>query len=130
MGNKKEEMNPEKELELAKGAFELMVESSKDTNEVVKDAIINLLRARDFLGHQLSHAFGFITDVDLDVIAEKYCYPNEKTIHELKHRATTLLHILGDKLDLDNLSIMLGCSLDEARTTLALIKNTEKQNGK
>jgi ABC-type transport system involved in cytochrome c biogenesis ATPase subunit len=99
-------MNPEKELELAKGAIELMAESNKNTDEVVKDAIINLLEVRDFLGHQLAHAIGMMTEEDLDFIADQYLDDKKKwreayTTHDLQQHATTLFHILGDKLDLE-----------------------------
>lgn len=100
-------MNPEKELELAKGAVELMAQSNKNTDEVVKDAIINLLEARDFLGHQLAHAIGMMTDDDIDFIADQYLDKNKKwrevyTTYDLQQHAATLFHILGDKLDSDN----------------------------
>jgi len=85
-------MNPEKELELAKGAIELMAESNKNTDEVIKNAIINLLEARDFLGHQLAHAIGMMTEEDLDFIADQYLDDKKKWREAYNTRFTTTRH--------------------------------------
>lgn len=72
-----------------------------------------------------------MTDKELDSIADEYLNESKKyTTRELQQHAATLFHILGDKLDSDNLSIMLRCPLEEARAILASKRHTEKQNGK
>ena len=96
---------------------------TKKEQQIISDVIISLLNDRDFLGYQLSHANSGMTDEQLDEIASKYYIKNKMMSYDtLLEKSLTLHNLLGDKLDCDNLSVMLGCDLNEASLVLGVIK--------
>jgi hypothetical protein len=101
-------------------------QSSNGTFAVVEEAIRALLDARDFLGYQLSHANGNMTDAELDEIADEYLHPPVKRIPgDLRERIRVLKAVLGysaDRLDSEAISLIFRCTLDDAMTALRELK--------
>ncbi len=96
-----------------------------DKNKIIGDLIKAILDQRDFMSYQLSHANGCMSERDMDEICEKYCTKNTLSDDELFERAKVAKELLGDKLDCDNLSIMLKCDVE--RTMKIMMKIMEKK---
>lgn len=95
--------------------------------EVIQEALEAMLDARDFLGLQLSHAQGTITDEAF----EEHALPHLKRQIEneygpsLVHRARVLAAVLpAGRLDADCLSILLRCDFLVAQQLVREIRLT------
>lgn len=94
--------------------------------EVARRALVALLEARDFLGYQLTHANGGMTDEQLEEIASEYLTPKSaRSDAEVIADARALRAILGARLDIDALSTMLGVPVEQAlRAMRAVLSET------
>ncbi len=81
--------------------------------QVIREAIVVLIRNREFLGYQLSHANGGMDDAQLDEIAAEYLVERHYTDEDLRGRLKILRQLVGDRLDAETASTMLQCSLDQ-----------------
>jgi hypothetical protein len=89
---------------------------------VAKEALLNLLDARDFLGYQLSYANGGMDKETFDAIAAKYLYSVAPTMGDLADRIEVLLDLLPpERLDADAVSVMLNCGIDQAEGALTIV---------
>ena len=84
-------------------------------NDIYRDAIIGLLNHREFLGYQLSHAHGYMTDEELSKISDEY-FAGRKVWPqvELVLRAKVLAELLDGELDSDVFSTMFNIDLCES----------------
>lgn len=81
----------------------------------VKRAIEGLLRIRDFMGLQLNHAWGNMTDEEFNEASEEYLSRQETANKESVERdVRRLLAIVDLKLDSETISDIFDCTLDDA----------------
>jgi hypothetical protein len=85
-----------------------------DKNKIIGELMNALLDQRDFMGYQLSYDEGCMNRSDFIKVCEKYLKKNTMSDEELIERAKIAKELLGDKLDCDNLSIMLKCDVEKA----------------
>lgn len=79
---------------------------------VIRNAILKMLRQRDFLGYQLSHANGGMDDEQLEEIAQEYLGEITYTDADLVARLRVLRGLLGEALDPGAASTMLQCGIN------------------
>ena len=87
---------------------------------VVRGAIRQLLRSRDFLGYQLSHANGSMSDAQFEEVAREHLTPQH--VPGLEHRILVLRELMEDALDSDELGALLGCAPEEVQAIMATQK--------
>lgn len=89
---------------------------------VVRKAILGLVKSRDFLGFQLDHALGNISEKDFKEYVKSFL--TEKTKYnadDLDEEIKDLLRIVEQPLDADVLSEVFNCEIEEAEKALARI---------
>jgi hypothetical protein len=96
-----------------------------DTVSVAKEVIAQLLRARDFLGYQLSHANGGMTDEQLEEIAEEYLDEANETDEQLAPKVAALLCLIGDRCGAEVVGTVFRCTIEQAARVLAQIKQAK-----
>jgi len=87
---------------------------TRSETEVIREVIVALLDARDFLAYQITHAKGHMTDKQLDEIATQYLKCKTYTIEDLKKRVDVLRSLIGDKVDVDVISTVFQCDYKQA----------------
>lgn len=91
--------------------------------EIIGELIGNLLDNRDFLGYQLAHENGCVTKQELDELCQNY--KNDLSDDELLEKARVAKELIGDKLDCDNLSVMLRCDVNRAVKIMKTLESIE-----
>lgn len=90
-----------------------------DALRVARDAILSLVENRDFLGFQLAHANGAMSDGDMDIIADKFLSgPRVFDETEVARKAAFLAGIVPEKFDAELVSLVFHCELDEAERAI------------
>jgi hypothetical protein len=84
-----------------------------------KQAIGGLLDSRDFLGIQLSHAGGCVTDDAFELLADKYLHVEQRSEEELATLTLALAQLIGSRIDSDIVSVAFKCDLDTAERALS-----------
>jgi hypothetical protein len=100
-----------------------MESSAEKTASVFGEAIYGLLRTRDFLGIQLDHAWGNISDAEFEERAAPYLAVTPPD-HLALARKTCVLATEGrlrPLLDEDTISVMFQCTPADAARAIALI---------
>lgn len=87
--------------------------------DIVRKVIIALIEARDFLGYQLSHAKGMISDDEMVKITRLYTAnlrvpKNPQQVAEELVVIERLMERNGNPLDVDLVATMFRCSADVA----------------
>lgn len=86
---------------------------------VVDEAIQGLLKSRDFLGLQLDHAWGNITDEDFEQRAQAYLAVKEQGDRATLNDKVRILHwYLSVRLDSETVADIFNCRLDDAELAL------------
>jgi len=100
-----------------------MDEKSK---EIIHEAFQGILSHRDFLGHQLSHAQGIISEEDFEGIKEEY-FRNRKSlsVRDLTSKIEVLREVLPE-IDSDIVSAAFQCTIQKAMEALMLPTRCEK----
>jgi hypothetical protein len=93
-----------------------------DKNKITGELISALLDQRDFMSYQLSFASGYVSHKHMKEIRQEYLKKNTMSDEELIERAKVAKELLGDKLDCDNLSIMLKCDIERTKKIMEKIK--------
>lgn len=89
---------------------------------VLNKTLCFLLRNRDFLGHQLNHKMGNLTDEEFETLVQEYLPPTIKyNLNELKSEIKLLMDISALTFDADQLSVMFNCEIDDAEQILTAI---------
>ena len=96
---------------------------SAPEREVIREALLNLLDARDFLGYQLGRANGCIDDVTFEEVVAGYLLSAPVTdLAVVAGKAEVLLRLLPpERLDSDALSVMLKCDTNVAEAALRVV---------
>jgi hypothetical protein len=97
---------------------EIHVSPTFEVLAAAKNALLGLIDARDFLGFQLSQAAGTMPDEAFEALADKYlqtCDWNESRLTDL---VEALVHLLGDRVDSDLVSVAFKCEIDVAERAL------------
>ncbi len=91
---------------------------------IINKAFFYLLKNREFLGHQLNHKIGNITDEEFENIVQEYLPPAIKyNLDELKSEIQLLMNVSALVFDAEQLSVMFNCEIDDAEQILtALIR--------
>ena len=89
--------------------------------EAARTALRNLLDARDFLGYQLSHAHGCMTDEQFSELSQDYLSLVQRSDDELTRRTAALVTLLGDRVDSDTVAVAFKCDLDQASRALTTV---------
>lgn len=79
---------------------------------IIREAIVALIRNREFLGYQLNHANGGMDDDQLEEIAAEYLVERHYTDEDLHARLVVLKQLVGE-LDPEVAATMLECSLEQ-----------------
>jgi hypothetical protein len=86
---------------------------------VINKTFSYLLRNREFLGHQLSHKIGNLTDEAFEKIIQEYLPPTIKyNLDELKDEIKLLMDVSALVFDAEQLSVMFNCEIDDAEQIL------------
>jgi len=86
---------------------------------VVREALLRLLDARDFLGYQLARANGAISGVEFKKIAKRYLRePGKTDADQLREKVHVLTQLIGERVDSDTVAVAFHCHLDEAEAAL------------
>lgn len=110
-------LDPDEFRGLLRGAIEY---STAPAVSVCEEAIVGLLRTRDFLGLQLDHAWKNISDDEFEKRSEPYLVERTCDHSLLAQKISVLRGILTTvSLDGDMISAMFGCSLQDVDHTLA-----------
>jgi len=89
---------------------------------LVSGVIGSLLHNYEFLGHQMNLQVGNISESDFATISLQYKNNQEHPdVKRLKQEIDLLYSITGAVYTSDQLSLMLGCSIDEAEEALELL---------
>lgn len=87
--------------------------------DVIDEAIQGLLKIRDFLGLQLDHAWGNITDEDFEERAQEYLAVKETGDGAaLKDKVKVLSLFLSTPIDSATLAEIFNCRLEDAEVAL------------
>jgi len=85
------------------------------SRDVLGETIEGFRRLREFLGLQLAHAWGNVTDSDFENRAEPYCATAGPVDLDLLARKLFVLHqATGLRLDQEEVSSIFRCSFEEA----------------
>lgn len=88
---------------------------------VIDETITGLLRIRDFLGLQLDHALGNITDEDFEKQAEEYLRKSDCPEEQIKKKLEVLFQITSQPIDAGLISEIFQCELSQAERILTNI---------
>lgn len=96
--------------------------------QVAREAILALLDNRDFLGYQLSHAHGTISDEQMDgIVDEHFSKAGSFKEGDAARKAAFLAGIVPERFDAELLSTVLGCDIEQAEKAIAIAaKNLDK----
>jgi hypothetical protein len=83
-----------------------------------KKAILGLLDARDFLGFQLGHVDGSISDEVFEELAQKYLKPADHSDAELATMTEALAELIREKIDSDVVAVAFNCDIEAAERAL------------
>lgn len=86
---------------------------------VVHDAIVGLLDARDFLGYQLAHANGEMDDAELAELSKTYLIECKFTDEQLAERVAVLAAIINERMDADVVATAFRCRYGQAHRVLS-----------
>lgn len=100
------------------------LEELKASIAVGKEAIVALIKARDFLGYQLSFANGAMTETQLNECADEYLdYDVDHSIESIARKTAYLSMLLGAEhcalVDAELVSTLFKCELDVAEASLS-----------
>lgn len=89
--------------------------SSCMQDDLIRRALVALLDSRDFLGYQLTHANGGMSDQDLNEIAEDF-FSKHEAWDEADIRAVSkeLARLIPDRLDFVLLATVTNCGISLA----------------
>jgi ferredoxin-thioredoxin reductase catalytic subunit len=80
--------------------------------QIIREAIVALIRHREFLGYQLCHANGGMDDDQLEEIAKKYLAERHYPDDDLHDRLVVLKQLVGE-LDPEVAATMLQCPIEQ-----------------
>ncbi|MBM3983055.1 MAG: hypothetical protein FJ304_22835 [Planctomycetes bacterium] len=89
--------------------------------EVAREALFSLLENRDFLGYQLAHANGSLSDQEMDAIADAF-FGTAPVFDEsaVARKAAFLAGIIQERLDPELVSTVFRCELGQAERAIAI----------
>lgn len=88
-------------------------------NNLIRRALVALLNSRDFLGYQLTHANGGMSDEELEGIADEFFHTNEIWSEpDIRAVSKELARLIPDKLDSEILSTVTNCDITLASRIL------------
>jgi hypothetical protein len=90
------------------------------SRSVARTAILSLIKEREQLGFELAHAEGLMSDEQLDEVLTRYLHTPRKVPDLVKE--VKLLHaIVPEKIDAELVTVVFGCSLDDAELVVAQV---------
>jgi len=96
------------------------------SDSILRRALVSLLDARDFLGFQLSHANGLMSESQLDEVSSSYLKIEVWEDAALADAVTLLASLIPDRLDADVVSTMFSCSVTQASRILLRVASQEQ----
>jgi hypothetical protein len=94
--------------------------------DVAQEVIGALLDARDFLGYQLSHANGCMSEVDLNEIADRHLTVRSCTDAELARKTIILAGLIPGRVDVDVVATVFRCEIVQAGRVLRDLESSGK----
>jgi len=99
---------------------------TKKISNILNKTFSSLLLNRDFLGHQLNHYIGNITEDEFNSIIDQYLMPkNIYDINNLYAEIRLLMNITKLTFDSDQISILFNCEIDDAENAISKIINDQ-----
>jgi len=87
--------------------------------KVLNKAISNLIKNREFLGFQLTFLKDALTFKDYSDICDEYSAVDEEiTIEQIKKEILVLFDSTERVFDVDEISVMLNCEINDVETAL------------
>lgn len=98
---------------------EIRVDDQLELMEVAMEALGALIRNRDLIGYRLSQAQGYLEAGDLEKIETEYSKAARREPDPaLDKKVKWLTVLIPDQIDVEIVSTVFGCGLDEAKKAL------------
>ena len=106
-------------------------DSGMTDKSLMRRAILGLLDAREFLGYQLTHANGGMSEDQLNDIADEHFTKREALWTEASIVAVTkeLAGLIPDRLDSELISEITGCDISLAARVLHAVAEAATKGG-